>query len=115
MGAEVVDSVAQQTTIVLSSQTEVTKKSAKIKIAEKHSIPILPVSFLEEAKAGDALSKVLSLKISDWGAVVSIYFNLLHDFICCKICLGILLIAFIDKIGYNNLSYHCERTRNFFA
>lgn len=74
MGAEVIDSVTQQTTIVLSSQTEVTKKSSKIKIAEKHSIPILPVSFIEEAKAGDALSKVLGLKISDWGAVVSIYF-----------------------------------------
>ncbi|KAI6661255.1 Poly polymerase 1 [Oopsacas minuta] len=69
LGAVVVDSVSQQTTIVLSNPNEVTKKSAKIKTAEKHSIPILSVSFLEESKTGDALSKVLTNKISDWGAV----------------------------------------------
>ena len=71
LGAEVVDTVSQQTTIVLSNQTEVNKKSAKIKTAEEHSIPVLPIGFLEEAKTGNALSKVLTSKISDWGAVVS--------------------------------------------
>ena len=78
LGAEVVDSVSQQTTILVSSQAEVSKKSAKIKTAEKYSIPVLPIGFLEEAKTGDALSKVLTSKLSDWGAVVRYSSNLLY-------------------------------------
>ena len=34
---------------------------------------MVSIDFIEDAKKGDAVTKVISQKISDWGAIVSFY------------------------------------------
>lgn len=50
---------------------EVDKKNKRMLEAEEANIQVVPESFLQESMAGNAIEKITSLNIADWGSDVS--------------------------------------------
>ncbi|KAJ6635587.1 Poly [ADP-ribose] polymerase [Pseudolycoriella hygida] len=67
LGGKLVSSINEKMAAVISKEAEVEKMSEKMQNAKSFGIQVVPVKFLDEVIAGNAIKFIKTLSICDWG------------------------------------------------
>ena len=68
MGGKVVGTLQERIAFVISNLNEVEKMNSRMRKVKELNIQVVPESFIEDLKAGDAIEKIKSSSICDWGS-----------------------------------------------
>lgn len=71
LGGKLTSSVHSKMAVIISNEKEVEKMSEKMQTAKEHGIQIVPLKFLDEVTADNAIKYMKTQSICDWGTDVS--------------------------------------------
>lgn len=71
LGGKLVSSVHDKMAAIISNEVEVKKINEKMQKAKTFGIQVVPLKFLDDVKAGNAIKYIKTLSICDWGTDVS--------------------------------------------
>jgi poly [ADP-ribose] polymerase 1 len=68
MGGYLKTKIHANTAAIISNQVEVEKMGKRMQEAQMHNIQVVPEDYLDDLKAGEAISYISSKSICDWGS-----------------------------------------------
>lgn len=75
MGGKLGTKIHEKIAAIISTEEEVTRLGHRMREAKEFGIQVVPEHFLDDAKAGNAVSFIISQTLCDWGTDVSLNFN----------------------------------------
>lgn len=71
MGGKLGSKVHEKLAAIISTENEVKRMGGRMVEAKNFGIQVVPEDFVEDAKAGGAISFIISKSLCDWGTDVS--------------------------------------------
>lgn len=70
MGGKLTTKITKTIAAIISTEAEVERCGHRMKEAQDFGIQVVPESFLDDVKAGNAISFIISQSLCDWGTDV---------------------------------------------
>lgn len=86
MGGKLNTKIHEKVAAIISTEDEVTRMGQRMQDAKDLGIQVVPEHFLDDVKAGNAVSFIISESLCDWGTDVNLAVILIHEthfsFVC---------------------------------
>lgn len=76
MGGKLGTKIHDKIAAIISNEAEVERLGSRMQEAKDCGIQVVPEHFLDDAKAGNAVSFIISESLCDWGTDVSFHLNI---------------------------------------